>query len=136
MTAVIDTNVVLDYVLEREGFAQAAADCLERLLTQKAKTFLTASTITDIYDVALRQTKNAAGAKEIIAKLLDAFQIASVDGADCAKALEIGVGDYEDAVLCVCASKVKADCIITRNAKDFAASPVKVITPDDFLSLG
>jgi len=133
MTVVIDTNVILDYVLERESFARTAADCLERLIAGKAKVYLTANTITDIYYISRRQLKTVAAAKEIIRKLLRAFQVAPVDGSDCAKALDTGVDDYEDAVLCVCAKKVKAEYIITRNVKDFAASQVKAILPNEFV---
>ena len=46
MTVLIDTNVILDYVLKREPFADAARDCIERLLSEKEKVWLTASTIT------------------------------------------------------------------------------------------
>ena len=51
MTVLIDTNIILDYVLKREPFAQSALQCLDRLMEAKAKVWLTASTITDIYYV-------------------------------------------------------------------------------------
>ncbi|MDR2712166.1 MAG: PIN domain-containing protein [Clostridiales bacterium] len=135
MIALIDTNVVLDYFLEREDFVKSASDCLEWLFVNKARVYLTAGTITDIYYLARRQVKSTSAAKEIIAKVLNTFRIVSVDGTDCIKALETEIDDYEDAVLAICAKKIKAESIITRNVKDFTASPIKAITPDEFQKL-
>jgi predicted nucleic acid-binding protein len=135
MTVLIDTNVILDYVLKREPFAADALACLDRLIISKAKVWLTASTITDIYYVTRRALHDPEKAKEVVAKLLNAFQIAGVDKADCLKALDNGISDYEDALVTVCAKKAKADYIITRNIKDFEKSAVKAITPRGFLEM-
>jgi len=134
MTVLIDTNVILDYVLKREGFAENALACLEKLVIAKAKIWLTASTITDIYYVSRRSLKDSDAAKGIIAKLLNSFDIATVDKSDCQNALISPMNDYEDALVSVCAKKVKADCIISRNVKDFTDSPVPVMHPIDFLN--
>jgi predicted nucleic acid-binding protein len=133
MIVLIDTNVILDYALKREPFAQAAFECFERLILDKSKVWLTASTITDIYYVAKRALKDDGAAKKIIAKLLNALQIAGVDKTDCLNALDIDSNDYEDALVSICAKKVKAEYIITRNIKDFQNSFVPSITPGDFL---
>ncbi len=41
--------------------------------------------------------------------------------------------DFEDCLQDKCALTVGADCIITRNVKDFANADTKVITPADFV---
>jgi len=133
MTVLIDTNVILDYVLKREPFAQDALDCIERLIISKARVWLTASTITDIYYVTKRALHDGAAAKSVIAKLLNAFMVTGVDKADCIKALDLDMEDYEDALVCVCAGKVKAEYIITRNIKHFNSSSVPAIVPADFV---
>jgi predicted nucleic acid-binding protein len=136
MTVLIDTNVILDYVLKREPFAADALTCLDRLIIAKAKVWLTASTVTDIYYITRRTLHDLAKAKAVIAKLLNAFQISGVDKTDCLSALNNGLNDYEDALVSVCAKKVKAEYIITRNIKDFEQSTVPAISPSDFLKLG
>lgn len=133
MNVLIDTNVMLDYVLKREPFAESARDCIEHLYIVKAKSWLTASTITDIYYLTRRALKDNQAAKAVITKLLNAFHIAGVDKTDCFNALEINVSDYEDALVSVYAKKVKAQFIITRNIKDFQTSIIPAITPNDFL---
>ena len=135
MNVLIDTNVILDYVLKREPFAQDALACIEKLFSQKAKAWLTASTVTDIYYVTRRALHDAAAAKSVIAKLLNAFQIAGVDRTDCIHALDADKSDYEDALVSVCAKKVKAECIITQNTKHFSRSTVPAVKPADFLKV-
>jgi predicted nucleic acid-binding protein len=132
MTVLIDTNVILDYVLKREPFAADALACLDRLIIGKAKIWLTASTITDIYYVTRRALHDSNKAKAVVAKLLSAFQVAGVDKADCLSALDNGISDYEDALACVCAKKIKAEYIITRNIKHFEKSAVPAIAPGGF----
>ncbi len=66
--------------------------------------------------------------------MLGAFQVAGVDKVDCLNALGLDMSDYEDALVSVCAQKVKADYVLTRNTKDYEASPVPALTPDEFLT--
>ena len=133
MTVLIDTNVILDFVLKREPFAETARDCMERLIINKTKTWLTASTITDIYYVTKRGLRYNEATRDVIAKLLNAYGIASVDKNDCVNALDLDISDYEDALLSQCAGRVKVNYIITRNEKHFASSTVPAISPEDYL---
>jgi predicted nucleic acid-binding protein len=133
MTVLIDTNVILDYVLKREPFAQAAFDCLDQLIINKDKVWLTASTITDIFYVTRKALHNAAAAKNVISKLINAFNIAAVDKNDCLNALHTKMDDFEDALVIQCAGRIKVEYIITRNNKHFINSSVPAISPGDFL---
>lgn len=42
--------------------------------------------------------------------------------------------DFEDALQNYSAIQAQAECIITRNTKDFAASQLTILTPEDFIS--
>jgi len=48
-------------------------------------------------------------------------------------ALASDMPDYEDALLACCANRQRAACIVTRNEKHFALSPVRAISPKAFL---
>ncbi len=41
--------------------------------------------------------------------------------------------DYEDALQMICATRIKADFIITRNIRDFITSKVPSIKPSELL---
>jgi len=131
MTVMIDTNIILDYVLKRNK-AEEAKDCIEFLTINKNKMCLTSNVITDIYFITQRE-KDHGFAREVITKLLNVFEIANVDKNDCVTALRVDMKDYEDALLSVCAKKMKADCIITQNTVDFKNSAVPAMKPLDFL---
>lgn len=61
------------------------------------------------------------------------FSVVELRENDLLKAAELSFGDYEDAIQSVCAARVRADYIVTRNGKDFVNSPVPAITPADLL---
>lgn len=50
-------------------------------------------------------------------------------------ALQSGFTDFEDALQHSSAQAVDADCIVTRNKKDFFASEIPVYEIDEFLDL-
>ena len=133
MTVLIDTNVILDHILMRKN-SETARDCLEWLCINKHKSYLTSNIITDIYYFVQRELKNPAKSKDVIAKLLNAFQVVNVDKTDCVNALHVGFDDYEDGLAFVCAKKIKAGFIITQNTGDYANSTIQALTPADFIA--
>lgn len=50
------------------------------------------------------------------------------------RALILRANDFEDAIQYFSALQAGADCIVTRNVKDFSFSDIEVITPSDFLT--
>ena len=101
---------------------------------EKLNAFITASSVTDIYYLLQKHLHDQYQAKQVLMKLFSLFEVIDVTGSDCEKALSLPMKDYEDALLATCARRRKLDLIITRNLKDFADSPVKVIALDDFLA--
>jgi len=134
MNVVCDSNIILDLILQRQPFFDEAEKCFFQLHKNKDKVFISASMVTDIYYIIQKELKDSVAAKHEIAKILNGYiNIISVDGDDCAAALNLPLADYEDALVAVCAKKTKCKWIITRNAAHFAHSPVKAVTPHDFL---
>lgn len=65
--------------------------------------------------------------------------LVTVTGADHEKVLEAirfhDFHDFEDCIQTKCAEQIQADCIVTRNAKDFARSSISVLEPSEFLNM-
>jgi predicted nucleic acid-binding protein len=135
MIILLDNNVVLDALLEWNPFYYNASQILTACVSEY-KGCLTANSLTDIFYV-LTKSLDAATAKQAVRKLIELFEIISIDEVDCINALELPMNDFEDALIAVCAEKAGADYIVSRDG-DFAkaASPVQVISPSDFLSKG
>jgi len=134
MNVLIDTNVVLDVLGNREPFIQHSAAILMLAAQQKLSASITANTITDIYYLTKKYISDREDIKRTILGLIEVLDVIDVTRSDCIKAFELSMTDYEDALLAQCAKRTKSAYIITRNIKDFSASPVKAITPEDFLN--
>lgn len=58
MRVLIDTNIVLDFLLEREPFLNDANALLEALRLHKIEGYVTATTLTNIFYIVRKQTKS------------------------------------------------------------------------------
>ena len=65
--------------------------------------------------------------------IFETFGVADEGGSELSAARGYGINDFEDALVAAAAVSAGCDCIITRNIKDFAESPVRAISPTDFL---
>ena len=98
MKVLLDTNVILDFFLEREPFFQDANALFEAISTGQVEGFLTASSATDIFYICKRQTKNLTEARNILTKALMLLSVCSVDRSILESAIQSGLPDFEDAV--------------------------------------
>jgi predicted nucleic acid-binding protein len=133
MRVILDTNIVIDAVASRLPFSKGAEQIILLTARQSLVSAITASTASDIYYLVKKYLKDTAATTAELKKLFILVDIISVDRSDCLAAFNTGMTDYEDSLLAICAKKWNADFIITRNTKDFIASPVPAITPEEFL---
>ena len=134
MKVLIDTNIILDFILKREPYYRSAAKI--NILSEKRyiTAFISASAVTDIYYIAKRELKSKGKAIELLKNLLKIIYIASVTADNIHEALDLKWDDFEDSVQYISGKSISADYIITRNPKDFENSQIKVISPDEFLN--
>ncbi len=135
MKVMIDTNIVLDVLLQREPFFQASYEVVKQSALEKLEGFVSASAATDIYYLLRRSLKDDARAKDNMEKLLQLVGIADALGEDVHAAVASNMSDFEDALVASIAERCQMEYIITRNTKDYTESPVKAIAPEDFLKL-
>ena len=100
----------------------------------EAECLLSASAVTDIFYVLRKALQSPQQAKERVEQLATLVTFADVAGMDIHTALSREMQDFEDAVVDAVAERNEADCILTRNTKDFAGSAVPAISPTDFLN--
>ncbi|MDR2525283.1 MAG: PIN domain-containing protein [Oscillospiraceae bacterium] len=133
MKLLIDTNVILDALMVREPWAASAQAVLLAIAEEKADGCITASSFTGLYYLIHKHLRDNEQTKQVLLGLLSSINVLDVTGADCEKAFELPMSDYEDALLAYCAKRHKVNLIVTRNPKHFEGSPVKVIEPDALL---
>jgi len=130
MRVLIDTNVVLDFLQEREPFVEDAAELFERIDAGEVEGFIAATTITNIYYIVRR----AAGTKEAldaITQVLTDLHICAVDQTILEQAIALDFRDFKDAVQCACALAHVVDAIVTRDVSGFAGAEIPVMSPGE-----
>ena len=135
MRAMIDTCVIVDALQSREPFCKEAQAIFLLCANRQFEGFLTAKAITDIYYLTHRQTHSDKSTRNILTKLCALFGLLDTTALDIRKAISAEVSDFEDAVMIETAVRSDADCIVTRNAKDYSKSPIPVYSPAEFLAL-
>jgi predicted nucleic acid-binding protein len=130
----VDVSVVLDVLLDRAPHAEAASALWAAGERGVCRLVLAAHGITTIFDLASRQ-RDAKFARAVVADLLAIFEVAGVDDAVLRRALSLPMDDFEDAVAAAAAVDAGAEAIVTRNLRDFEASPVPALDPATALAL-
>ena len=90
--------------------------------------------ISDIFYLYRKYTKDASFACKQIKGLLSILSLLDTTKEDIQKALALPyTSDFEDDLMMETSRREKMDLILTRNLKDYLSSPVKVLSPNQFL---
>ena len=132
MKVFIDTNIFLDYLERRPCYKEALA--LFRLSAkEEISLFLSDLTIANSKYIT-RRTISLNEYYAILKRLRKYFHIVPVSSQAVDNALSIEATDFEDALQYFAAELANADCIVTRNIKDFDfATRIEIIEPKDFI---
>lgn len=135
MKLLLDTNVILDVLLDRKPFVADSARVVAAVETGRIEGSLCATTITTLHYLASK-TLGAKAAVREISSLLQLFRVAPVTEAVLKAALRSTGRDYEDLVLWESARGIGVDGIVTRNPGDFPKSGVPIYLPADIVAMG
>lgn len=133
MRILLDTNIVLDVLLNREPWVAEATALWQAIDDGRVVGYITASTITDIFYIARRLT-NRETAYQAIRTCLDTFEICAVDRQALEQAATLVGQDFEDNLQIACASLADLDAIVTRNIGDFEEAQISILTPLEVLT--
>ena len=134
MQVLVDTNVILDFILQREG----GKDALEFFIwcrKYKNKTFVTSMSLRDVEYVAMRSLHDKKKANSV---LLDVYslctKVVGISADSTITAIYEDYKDFEDELLIQTAKEQLVDAIVTNNTKDFIGRGVSVFTPKEIIS--
>lgn len=133
MRILLDTNVVLDLLLNREPFSNEAVKIFSLVESKRLEAFLSATTITTVYYLISKSLTKSQSDK-VIEDLLQLFNVAQVNKDILLSSLKNNGKDFEDSVLYTSAKFANVDVIITRDKKGFTNSKVSVQEPKEFLA--
>ena len=131
----IDTNILLDYLLEREPFFEDAKEVILTCTEGNTKGCIAAHSISNIFFI-LRRDYDAKERREVLKNLCMIFDVEGIDKTKLLLGLENeDFSDFEDCLQMECAKSYGAEYIVTRNVSDYSVSDIKAILPSEYLEL-
>ena len=133
MVLLIDTNVILDVLINRPEFVKDSSMIWKLCETEQARGYISTLTYANMMYV-MRKQMTPDQIAEIFRKLSLIFEFADFSPAVLERAVTMKWKDFEDAVQSATAEAIHADYIITRNLKDFTQSRVMAFAPSELLA--
>lgn len=130
----VDTNVILDVILERAPWAAEATLLLDAIARGAARGFVAGHAITTVHYIVEKPAGRTAAATAV-SDLLQLLDVVPLERSDFQRALALTLKDYEDAVQVAACLKAGADYLVTRNGKDYKGAPVTARTPGELLGI-
>ncbi len=135
MVILVDTNIVLDVLMEREPYADDARMIMEKCADREIIGYLAAHTIPNLFYI-LRKTYSQKERRRLIRNLCNIFRISDLNAEKIISAAENEeFSDFEDCLQEECAVESMADYIVTRNTSDYRKSRIPALEPSDFVKI-
>ena len=129
----LDTNVIVDWLLKRADFVENATKIFRQIDAGAFVGCISSSAITDVYYII--ETKTPPGyAWEMMEYLYQTLRILPVIRETVRDALDSRMDDFEDAVQAAAAENCGIDIVVTRDKLDFHNSGLHVYSPEEFLA--
>jgi predicted nucleic acid-binding protein len=130
----LDTNVILDAMLQRSPWC-VEADAILQMGTHGTVTcFAGPTSLATVFYVA-RKAVGSIKARAVISKCLSGFEIALMDKQTFLDADNLPGSDFEDNILIAAAVTASLDGVVTRNKAHFLYSPIPVWEPAELLQM-
>lgn len=133
MKLFVDTNVLLDILLKRKPYCSSSKKAL-LLNNMRDELFFSAKSATDIHYI-LRKAVGEFESRIALGKLFQTVNCVNTEANDILCGLVNDFPDFEDSVAEAIAVRIGANCIITRNKKDFSRSRLPVYTPEEYVKM-
>lgn len=128
----LDTNVLLDFLLDRAPFNDDIAEIIEYSTTGSFQICVSSITITDT-NYIIGRSEGSRSANKKTKRILQLVTVENVGESTVNKASKSKFKDFEDGVQNFCAIEADHTIIVTRNVKDFKESMISILTPTEFL---
>ena len=134
MKLLLDTNVVIDYLHEREPYYEKARLLMTAGRVGEFSLWITSSQVTDLIYIL-----SEGGKRSLLSHVLEQLRgmrtfvnVHAVSDREVDRMLAASWKDPEDSLIFESALEMRADAIVTRNQKDFESSVIKVVDCDEF----
>ena len=134
MRAYVDTNILVDLVLSRQEFLPNARRVFAIGYAGEAQLVVCALSFVNTVYLGRKYKYPMDDVLSKLSMIADFVDVADLSGQNVVDMLTSGWRDYEDATQYRSAIDEQADCIVTRNKKDFKAGTLPVLSPVEFFN--
>lgn len=127
----LDTNVILDFFLEREPFYYDALKLWAACEEGAVDGYVSALTITNVHYIAQR-IKSPTTAMIAVRGILDVFNVVPLDKELLRHAADLHDRDYEDDIQLQSAVKAGCSHLFTRDPTHFHSKAIAIVPPSSF----
>ena len=128
----LDTDVVLDFYIQRQPHHDVALKLFTMLKRTKTKCYTSAVVIANAYYV-MAKSKDREYALDRIRKLRNLVTVAPIGDSVMDAAIASPYKDFEDSIQFHCAIQNKIETFITRNTRHYPKGQLRVADPSQFL---
>lgn len=136
MKILVDTNVFLDFLLNRGEQADHAESFFKLCRTNRHSIYLTPMQLRDIEYFAHKKFHNSDESKKVLEVTFSLIsKCLSLSADNAINSIFSDYKDFEDQLLIEAAEENMMDCIVTDNVKDFINNEgtMPLFTPKDFI---
>lgn len=132
MKVLLDTNIVLDVLLNRIPWKAEAAALLEAARQGRIANAVSSLTIANVAYVARRRPHSEM--IQVVQACLDSFDVLPLDKQVLQIALTLPGSDFEDNIQLATATQAGLEGIVTRDAAGYSGSTIPILTPSGLLA--
>ena len=133
MKVFIDTNIFLDVLCKRDQYVDAALRIFDLAVDDRIELLISDLSIANIKYIT-RKELSTDKFYEVILAFRPVLTIVPLGEVVVDRALDLQAPDFEDALQYFSAVQPGADCLITRNIKDFGFAKMDVLDSSTFLA--
>ena len=129
----IDTNIFLDILCKREKFVDDALSIFDMAVDNQIELLISDLSIANIKYITRKEIP-VDKFYNLIKTFRPIFTIVPLGADVIDKALDLRANDFEDALQYFSAVQANADCLVTRNIKDYGFAKMEVLNSQTFLA--
>lgn len=134
MRVLVDTNVFIDYVARRHPFYKAWGQLNAMQVVGDVEIWTTPQSFSDAFYILSKEYSSEQLQRKFLG-CLKFMNVCSTSLEDIELACNRCWSDYEDCLVAICAEKVKADYLLTRDKTGFVNSAIPTYSLEEFFTM-
>jgi predicted nucleic acid-binding protein len=133
MKVLVETDILLDLLLEREPVLEAVLDLFQAIESGQMTGYVTVSCLIRVFHI-MEAVQGMESAQQVLGRLMLGLQVCTVDASILQQALTFNCEDFDIAIQLACATAHNLDAVITRDIHNIAGASLKFVPVSELLN--